>query len=154
MKRKISRRFLQPRSSCLIVLQEPRNSIMKCFVEMREFEFAYEAQQLFIRRRFAELTVGSRGVELVIEAKRQSRRRADRRKEAHLVVAFIANGFHYCIGHLLDAHFFVFPNYNTLINKTTTKRALTPSDVPDKMTDSTSSYSRNIQINSLARSIE
>jgi hypothetical protein len=41
---------------------------MKRLIERREFEFAYEAQQLFIRRRFAELSVGSRGVELVIEA--------------------------------------------------------------------------------------
>ncbi len=41
---------------------------MKRLVERREFEFAYEAQQLFIRRRFAELTVGSRGVKLIIEA--------------------------------------------------------------------------------------
>ena len=41
---------------------------MKRLVERREFEFAYEAQQLFIRRRFAELTVGSCSVELMMEA--------------------------------------------------------------------------------------
>jgi len=33
----------------------------------REFESAYEATQLFIRRGFAELSVSSRGVELVVE---------------------------------------------------------------------------------------
>lgn len=86
---------------------------MKRLVERREFEFAYEAQQLFIRRRFAELTVGPCGVKLLIGAQRQSRRGVGQPKEAHLVVAFIANGFHYCIGYFLDAHFFVFPNYNT-----------------------------------------
>ena len=86
---------------------------MERLVEGREFEFAYEAQQLFIRRRFAELTVGPCGVKLLIEAQYQSRRGAGQPKKAHLIVAFIANGFHYCIGHFLDAHFFVFSNYNT-----------------------------------------
>ena len=41
---------------------------MKRLIERREFESAYESQQLFIRRRFTELSVGSCGVELVIEA--------------------------------------------------------------------------------------
>ena len=86
---------------------------MKCLVERRELEFAYEAQQLFIRRRFAELSVGPCGVKLLIEVQYQSRRGVGRPKKAHLVVTFIANGFHYCIGHFLDAHFIVFPNYNT-----------------------------------------
>jgi len=40
---------------------------MKRLVERREFESAYETKQLFIRRGFAELSVGSRGVELVVE---------------------------------------------------------------------------------------
>jgi len=127
---------------------------MKCLVERCEFESAYEAQQLFIRRGFAELSVGSRGVELVVEAQFQFRRREGQPKEAHLVFAFVAHRLHYCIRNLLDTHFFVFPNYNTRVNRTTPNWALEPGDVPDKMTDSTSSYSRSIQINSLARSIE
>ena len=42
---------------------------MKRLVERRDFETAYESQRLFIRRRFAELSVvGSCGAVPVIEA--------------------------------------------------------------------------------------
>jgi hypothetical protein len=46
--RKTSRRFLQARPSSIIVLQEPGNGILERLVERREFETAYEAQQLFV----------------------------------------------------------------------------------------------------------